>query len=93
MPENVCRILIRPVMENHLEHINIALGVLGLQEIMRLKIDPRLDLGRYLLTEGGLKLGKILDNELQVGKLLSNGGGVMTTRTTNLRDVSILEPA
>src|SRR6478752_3075317 len=93
MPEYVCRILVRPVMENHLEHINIALGVLGLQEIMWLKLDPRLDLGRYLLTEGGLKLRKILDNELQVGKRLSNGGGVMTTRTTNLRDVSILEPA
>jgi hypothetical protein len=46
MPENVCRILVRPVMENHLEHINIALGVLGLQEIMWLKLDPRLDLGR-----------------------------------------------
>jgi hypothetical protein len=46
-----------------------------------------------LLIERGLKLRKILDNELQVGKRLSNGGGVMTTRTTNLRDVSILEPA
>ncbi len=79
-------------MKHRLEHINVSLGVLGLQEIVRLKFDPGLDVGRYLLIERGPKLRKILDNELQVMERPSNGGRVMSTRYTNPRDVSILEP-
>lgn len=90
--EDICRILVRPVMKHHLEHINIPLDVLGLQEIARLKFDPGLDVGRYLLIERGPKLSKVLDNELQVRERPSNGGRVMSTISTSLRDVSILEP-
>lgn len=63
-----------------------------MQEIVGLKFDPGLDVGRYLLIERGPKLRKILDSELHVRERPSSGGRVMSTRSTNLRDVRILEP-
>lgn len=51
-------------MEDVAQEVDIGLGGLWCEEVMRLEGDLVLDLGGKSCLEGGLQRGKVLDNKL-----------------------------
>lgn len=88
--ENLGCILIGPVMQDRLEHVDISLGVLRVEKVVGLEGDSGLQGLGDSLVELYLDLWEILnDNFLQVGECLAQAECVVATRAA---DLMILAP-
>lgn len=80
--------MVRPVVENELDHIDVCLNRLGLEEIVGHECDARFHIFRHVGVERGLNFGEILNYDVEIGVVSGENYIVMTSRAAKLEHVS-----
>lgn len=80
--------MIRPIVENELDHVDVCLNGLGLEEIVGHQCDARFHIFRHICVESGLNLWEILNYDVEIGVVSCQNYIVMTSRAAKLEHVS-----
>lgn len=74
-------------MEDMAQEVDVGLGGLWREEVVRLEGDLIFDFGGKGCLEGRLQSGEVLNNKLQVGEFLGDGDGAVAYGAANLESV------
>lgn len=92
VPQDLDAVLIRPVMEHCTEEVDIrAVDRLFVEEVVRHEADPALEVRRHVRWAFRDHIGKVLDDEVEVGEALRESDTYGAVAASDVDDRSAME--